>query len=125
MHGLVILTEINLAKFAEIGDMQAQNCSFIPNDIIDSENDICSEKQIENYSIYQRYIWYACLVGGNYAFGILVVVAFYQLTIYATNNVHDIALVGLLKSPMRFFNINPPGRLLNRFAQGKASNLIV
>lgn len=86
-------------------------------------NDICSEKQVENYQIYQSYLWYACLAAGNYVFGIFVVVAFYRLTIVATGNVHDIALVGLLKSPMRFFNINPPGRLLNRFTQGDATNL--
>ena len=36
MHGLYIFTEINLAKFAEIGDKQAQNCSFIENEIINS-----------------------------------------------------------------------------------------
>ena len=56
-------------------------------------------------------------MAGNFTFGIFVSIAFYQLVIIATRNVHDIALAGLLKSPMRFFNINPPGRLLNRFAQ--------
>jgi len=114
---LYIFTEINLAKFAEIGDKQAQNCSFVENEIIESANDVCSTNQAENLAIYKSYLLYACLVAGNFIFGIFVSIAFYQLVIIATRNVHDIALAGLLKSPMRFFNINPPGRLLNRFAQ--------
>ena len=117
MHGLYIFAEINLAKFAEIGDKQAQNCSFIENEIINSVDDVCSINQANNEAIYRSYILYACLVAGNFIFGIFVSIAFYQLVIIATRNVHDIALAGLLKSPMRFFNINPPGRLLNRFAQ--------
>ena len=109
---MYIFTEINLAKFAEIGDKQAQNCSFVENEIIDSANDVCSINQAENLAIYKSYLLYACLVAGNFIFGIFVSIAFYQLVIIATRNVHDIALAGLLKSPMRFFNINLPSLII-------------
>ena len=112
LHGLFVFVEINLAKFAESGDLAAQNCSF------ETEIDSCSINQIENESIQKSYVFYSCLLAGTFFLGIIVSVVFYQLIIVATRNVHDIALAGLFKSPMRFFNINSPGRLLNRFAQG-------
>ena len=115
-HGLVIFFELNLSAFAETGDREAQNCSS--NDVLEPEIDPCTISQIENEAIFESYLWYACLVIGTFIFGIFVSIAFFQLLIVSTKNVHDIALAGLLKSPMRFFNINPPGRLLNRFAQG-------
>ena len=112
IHGLEVLVNIHLAKFAESGDLAALNCSF------ETEIDACSVNQMKNESIHRSYVLYSCLLAGTFFFGIIVSVVFYQLIIVSTRNVHDIALAGLFKSPMRFFNINSPGRLLNRFAQG-------
>ena len=117
MHGLFVYVDINLAEFAEIGDRESQNCHLTENDIAKPENSTCYIDQIEDQNLYNSFLLYACLVAGTFTFGIIVGIVFYRLIIVSTRNVHDIALAGLFKSPMRFFNINPPGRLLNRFSQ--------
>lgn len=44
-------------------------------------------------------------------------VAFYQMCLRATTNLHDRVFRGVSRASMRFFNTNPSGRILNRFAK--------
>ena len=106
-----------MATFAETGAKEAQKCSEV-SDIALLRNSSCNSNQIDNDLLNGSFFFYFYLVIGICLFGFFVSNAFYKLVIISTRNVHDIALAGLFKSPMRFFNINPPGRLLNRFSQG-------
>ena len=109
VHSCAVLYEVKLSKYAEVGESKALNCEV---------EDICDDLQHSDDEIIASYKWYSILFGSTFGLGIIVSVIFFQLLIFATKNLHDIALAGLLKSPMRFFNINPPGRILNRFSQG-------
>ena len=106
-----------MANFAEIGVKEAQKCFEVKNVVLLTNNS-CYSHQIDNDALNESFFFYFYLVIGVSIFGFFVSNAFYKLVIISTRNVHDIALAGLIKSPMRFFNINPPGRLLNRFSQG-------
>ena len=106
-----------MANFAEIGANEAQKCSEV-SDVALLPNNSCYFHQIDSDVLNDSFFFYFYLVIGISILGFFISNAFYKLVIISTRNVHDIALAGLFKSPMRFFNINPPGRLLNRFSQG-------
>ncbi|CAE1178316.1 ABCC5 [Acanthosepion pharaonis] len=40
-----------------------------------------------------------------------------KVTMTASTNIHDKVLQSVMKSPMSFFDANPPGRILNRFSR--------
>ena len=120
LHGLLAFSQIKMANFAEIGAKEAQSCSEVSNDALLPSNS-CYSHQIENDSLNDSFFLYFYLVVGISFIAFFVSDAFYKLIIISTRNIHDIALAGLFKSPMRFFNTNPPGRLLNRFSQGMIS----
>lgn len=44
-------------------------------------------------------------------------VMFFHLCAYASQNLHDNMFNGLISTTMRFFDVNPSGRILNRFAK--------
>ena len=117
LHALHTFSQIKLANFAETGAKEAQKCSEV-SDVALLPSNSCYSHQIDNDSLNDSFFFYFYLVIGIGILGFFISNAFYKLVIISTRNVHDIALAGLFKSPMRFFNINPPGRLLNRFSQG-------
>lgn len=42
---------------------------------------------------------------------------FYNLCMLCNQKLHDLAFGALIRSPMRFFDTNPSGRILNRFSK--------
>ncbi|XP_063981696.1 ATP-binding cassette subfamily C member 4-like [Diachasmimorpha longicaudata] len=44
-------------------------------------------------------------------------IIFYQICMNAGKNIHNLMLGCLLQAPMRFFNSNPSGRIVNRFSK--------
>lgn len=44
-------------------------------------------------------------------------ISFYNVCITASQNLHDNMFKSLITTTMRFFNVNPPGRILNRFSR--------
>ena len=56
--------------------------------------------------------------------GCLLNIGFYLLVCRCSQNIHDISLVGLVQTSMRFFDTNPGGRILNRFAKDLGQVLI-
>lgn len=44
-------------------------------------------------------------------------IGFYNICIRASQKLHDIMFKGLISTTMQFFNTNPSGRILNRFAK--------
>ncbi|XP_047107045.1 ATP-binding cassette sub-family C member 4-like [Schistocerca piceifrons] len=62
------------------------------------------------------YMYVAIIVG-------LLVIAFtrsltfYNICIKASRKLHDTMFTNLMRAPMRFFNTNPSGRILNRFSK--------
>lgn len=64
---------------------------------------------------------------GGYLIGALFVVAivrsifFYTITVNASRNLHKLAFNGIISTKMRFFDLNPSGRILNRFSKDLGS----
>ena len=54
---------------------------------------------------------------GTLLVGTFASIFFYVLVCRCTQNIHDIAVVGLIRTSMRFFDTNPSGRIMNRFSK--------
>lgn len=62
-------------------------------------------------------IVYSVLIGGIFFSAIIRSISFYNVCITASQKLHDNMFNGIITATMRFFNINPSGRILNRFAK--------
>lgn len=64
-----------------------------------------------------------CLYVYGAALGLLFIIAlarsmlFYKLSMISSQKLHDTMFNSVLKAPMRFFDTNPSGRILNRFSK--------
>lgn len=61
------------------------------------------------------------LVIGSFLLAIIRAINFYQITIKASQKLHDGMFDGIICTIMRFFDQNPPGRILNRFSKDMGS----
>lgn len=62
-------------------------------------------------------IVYSILIAMIFLVTITRSISFYSVCIKASQNLHDNMFNALLSTTMRFFNINPAGRILNRFSR--------
>lgn len=90
-------------------------------DVIDS-NTIDSNKlktESENALLSTEMCMYihGGIIVGIFTIGILRSISFYSVSIKASQNLHDGMFHGIISAPMRFFDINPSGRILNRFSK--------
>nr|APD26522.1 ATP-binding cassette transporter subfamily C member 4 X4 protein [Brachionus koreanus] len=79
------------------------------------------KKEIESLSIYdlraEYYQTYCILIACAVLVGILRVSMFYTLSARAAISMHRNMFNKVLKTPMRFFDTNPLGRIMNRFSK--------
>ena len=85
----------------------------------EAENDVagCELPLYKNSAIVNAFLWYLGLFAGTLVVGCFLNMFFYHLVCRCSRNIHDIALVGLIRTSMRFFDTNPAGRILNRFSK--------
>lgn len=62
-------------------------------------------------------IIYLCLVIGTVIMAVTRSVAFFRYCVSASIKLHNLMFGKIVYTPMRFFNVNPPGRILNRFSK--------
>ncbi|XP_046989232.1 ATP-binding cassette sub-family C member 4-like isoform X1 [Schistocerca americana] len=94
------------------------NQSFSLLDFVTSNNETNPESLLDG--LYETetliYMFVAITVG-------LVVIAFtrsltfYNICMKSSRKLHDTMFTNLMRAPMRFFNTNPSGRILNRFSK--------
>ena len=61
------------------------------------------------------------LIVALFVFAIIRSVFFYTITVGASRNLHKMAFDGIISTKMRFFDLNPSGRILNRFSKDLGS----
>ena len=93
---------------------------------LNSVNSTCPLKMRDNREVYHAFLWYSLTYTVTFILDIAASIYFFQLIVRANQNVHSLALLGIIKSPMRFFNTNSKGRILNRFSQdlGRADTML-
>lgn len=57
------------------------------------------------------------LIASLFVFAIIRSIFFYTITVGASRNLHKMAFNGIISTSMRFFDVNPAGRILNRFSK--------
>ena len=68
-----------------------------------------------------QYAWvYLALVGGTIVLGVIRARAFFVFILRAASNLHAAMFHAIIYSPMRFFESNPVGRILNRIAKDQS-----
>uniref|UniRef100_A0A3Q3XP58 ATP-binding cassette, sub-family C (CFTR/MRP), member 4 n=1 Tax=Mola mola TaxID=94237 RepID=A0A3Q3XP58_MOLML len=60
---------------------------------------------------------YAGLTATSVAFGFLRCLLFFIVLVSSAQNLHDSMFKAILRTPVQFFDINPIGRILNRFSK--------
>lgn len=60
---------------------------------------------------------YSVLVFSLFFIGIVRSISFYTMCIKNSQALHDIVFNALIQTSMRFFDVNPSGRILNRFSK--------
>ena len=60
---------------------------------------------------------YACLVGGSFLFCIIRACVFLLVSLRCSERLHDKMVVAVLQAPGLFFDLNPVGRIMNRFSK--------
>lgn len=121
VHGMIVFNEIILGVFAANGD-ELQTCLETENSVINSTS--CVNNSTSRLD--ESFVLFSCFYTSTFIFDICASVFFYHLIVRLNKNLHTLALSGVIKSPMRFFNTNSVGRLLNRFSQdiGRADALL-
>ena len=75
------------------------------------------ERVFDNEMVSDQFWLYLWLVLGH---AVTLLAAYwlnYHVLCNAGQNIHDMAITGIVKSPIRFFDRNPAGRILNRFSK--------
>lgn len=62
-------------------------------------------------------IVYSILIATIFFVALIRSISFYNVCIKASQTLHDNMFTALISTTMRFFNVNPPGRILNRFSR--------
>ena len=60
---------------------------------------------------------YACLVGGSIVFCTIRSCVFLLVSLRCSERLHDKMVVAVLQAPVLFFDLNPVGRIMNRFSK--------
>ncbi|XP_012339560.1 multidrug resistance-associated protein 4 [Apis florea] len=88
--------------------------------LIQAKSNITNDTLIENLDISSMYKYlyvYTIIVVGIFCIGITRSLSFYKVCILCSQKLHDMAFSALIRTGMRFFDINPSGRILNRFSK--------
>lgn len=85
---------------------------------LDEDEFIHSYKKDSNYLDNETALYvYSILILGSIIWSTAKNVVFYKISMNASKNLHDSMFSCLLRAPMRFFDVNPSGRILNRFSK--------
>ncbi|KAL1501387.1 hypothetical protein ABEB36_006715 [Hypothenemus hampei] len=104
--------------------------SSLPIDIPEDYNrtnftNAINEVQFEFHAItWDRTIFleiYGALIISLFAFALARSVLFYKLCMINSQKLHDSIFYSVINAPMRFFDMNPSGRILNRFSKDVGS----
>ena len=60
---------------------------------------------------------YGCLVSASLIFAVTRAYAFVQVSLRCSECLHDKMVLAILQAPVLFFDLNPVGRILNRFSK--------
>ncbi|KAK3096011.1 hypothetical protein FSP39_021917 [Pinctada imbricata] len=61
------------------------------------------------------------IIGGVFLFGLLRALMFFKVAVDASMHLHNSMFHKILRTPVRFFDTNPVGRVLNRFSKDTGS----
>lgn len=123
-QGAAMAVDYFVSFWVKIEDFKAVNATSLPaenNNTIVTSDDV----EITPLNIFDAFYWgrdtFLYIYGGLVA--ILFVLAlsrsllFYKLTALCSQKLHDNIFTSVVRSPMRFFDTNPGGRILNRFSK--------
>ena len=71
----------------------------------------------ENQAVSNEFYLYIYLILGHAVALLAAYLLNYHVLCNSGQNIHDMAITGIIKAPIQFFDENPSGRILNRFSK--------
>ena len=75
----------------------------------------CTELLVDNRNIFKGYLLYLIVVAAHIFILLSASLLQYYVLCNSGQNIHDCSVAGVIQAPIRFFDVNPAGRILNRF----------
>lgn len=75
----------------------------------------CTELLVDNRNIFEGYLLYLIVVAAHIFILLSASLLQYHVLCNSGQNIHDCSVAGVIQAPIRFFDVNPAGRILNRF----------
>lgn len=92
------------------------------NDTVSSmETEIAHDSPLDSWSTQTYTYIYAGIMVALFIITTTRSISFFQFCASASQNLHDRMFSGLISTPMRFFDTNPSGRIMNRFSKDMGS----
>ena len=76
-----------------------------------------TKKPIEDQKDKTNLTIYGCLVGASFIFAFFRANGFLLVSLRCSERLHDKMVVTVLQAPVLFFDLNPVGRVMNRFSK--------
>lgn len=83
--------------------------------------EIAHESPLDSWSTQTYTYIYAGIMVALFIISTTRSISFFQFCASASQNLHDRMFSGLISTPMRFFDTNPSGRIMNRFSKDMGS----
>ena len=75
------------------------------------------ETIFENQAVSNEFYLYIYLILGHAVALLAAYLLNYHVLCNSGQNIHDMAITGIIRAPIQFFDENPSGRILNRFSK--------
>jgi ABC-type multidrug transport system fused ATPase/permease subunit len=89
--------------------LKEEDTTSVLNDTLNADNDLLPSESLVYVGGF--------LIASLFVFAIIRSIFFYTITVGASRNLHRSAFSGIIATKMRFFDLNPSGRILNRFSK--------
>lgn len=107
---LFMLADIQFSLIGDVAEREKSKCI---------DTDTC-DLIFENQPVKDEFFLYIYLIAAHAVFLASAYMLNYHVLCNSGQNIHDMAITGVIKSPIRFFDQNPSGRILNRFSKDMA-----
>ena len=120
-HSLYSLSDLWIARWTNSEDAQLDEYNHLLHNSSDSNSTLQENYHELEASNQFNLMIYGLLILGLIVFCSIQTIQYYLVCMTASRNLHNAMFEKLLRAQPRFFDVNPSGRILNRFSKDMGS----
>ena len=120
-HSLYSLSDLWIARWTNLEDAQLDEYNHLLHNSSDSNSTLQENYHELQASNQFNLMIYSLLILGLLVFCSIQTIQYYLVCMTASRNLHNAMFEKLLRAQPRFFDVNPSGRILNRFSKDMGS----